>query len=208
MKIILFFSTVALLSVCPSGHADDFTTLDGDRYTNATVKRVDPDGIIVSYNNGVRKLKFKNLSPEIGQKYGYDSAKAIQFQEEVKKTELENQQKAAADQQSKAIKQEQINSSISLLSEKNAEQAKKNQPKSPVYPEDPEDEKNLIEFGLRIETHGRVEGYKILQRVENGLKVKDPSNGEIKVIPYYRLPNRYREAFGFPPPSSSDSSRL
>ena len=50
---------------------EEFTTLDGELYTGATLKRVEPDGLVIAYSDGIVKLKFKNLSLELCQKYGY-----------------------------------------------------------------------------------------------------------------------------------------
>jgi len=36
------------------------------------LKRVEPDGVVISYSDGVRKLKFQNLPPEVCAKYGYN----------------------------------------------------------------------------------------------------------------------------------------
>jgi hypothetical protein len=33
---------------------------------------VEPDGVVISYSDGVRKLKFQNLPPEVCAKYGYN----------------------------------------------------------------------------------------------------------------------------------------
>lgn len=72
--------TLLSLILCASAlHAEDFTTLDGDKYTNATIKRVEPDGLVIADADGVRKLRFKKLAPEIGVKYGFDPAKAEAF---------------------------------------------------------------------------------------------------------------------------------
>ena len=83
---------VVLLALIPSLLADDFTTIDGDHYTHATVKMVEPDGIVISYTDGVRKLKFKNLPPSIGQQYGYNPQQAAQYESQV----ASEQQSAAA----------------------------------------------------------------------------------------------------------------
>ena len=58
----------------------EFTILDGDKYTNVTVRKIEPDGLVVADSDGVRKLKFKNLPSDVGTKYGYDSARASQYQ--------------------------------------------------------------------------------------------------------------------------------
>jgi len=60
-------------------YAEDFTTLDGDHYSSATIKRVEPDGLVIAYPDGVKKLKFKNLPPQIGKQYGYNPVVASQY---------------------------------------------------------------------------------------------------------------------------------
>ena len=60
-----------LTKVPLTGNTESFTTIDGDLYSGV-VKRVEPDGIVLRTSDGVPKLKFKNLSPEVAQKYGYD----------------------------------------------------------------------------------------------------------------------------------------
>lgn len=60
-------------------YAEDFTTLDRDHYSSATIKRVEPDGLVIAYADGVKKLKFRNLPPEIGKQYGYNPAVESQY---------------------------------------------------------------------------------------------------------------------------------
>jgi hypothetical protein len=67
------------LAVAGSAFAEDFTTLDGERYADATLKRVEPDGLVISYADGVKKLKFTNLPSEICRKYGYNPDIAAKF---------------------------------------------------------------------------------------------------------------------------------
>ena len=74
---------------------EDFTTLDGDKYTNATVKKIEPDGIVVADTDGVRKLKFKNLPPETQQKFGYNPEKAAQYQKQIIVEEIASQKARA-----------------------------------------------------------------------------------------------------------------
>jgi hypothetical protein len=56
--------------------ADDFKTIDGKEYKNVTVKRVEPDGIVVSSKSGISKVYFTELPKEVQQRYGYDLGKA------------------------------------------------------------------------------------------------------------------------------------
>ena len=62
-------------------HCEEFTTLDGDHYTGATLKRVEPDGLVIAYADGVKKLKFQNLPAEVCAKYSYNPAVEKDFLE-------------------------------------------------------------------------------------------------------------------------------
>jgi hypothetical protein len=59
--------------------AENYTTLDGQVYSGATLRLVEPDGLIISVEDGVVKLKFRNLPPEIRSKYGYNPAKESEY---------------------------------------------------------------------------------------------------------------------------------
>ena len=76
-KVIWITSALFLISLVV--HADDFTTLDGDHYPKATIKKVDPDGLLIAYPDGVVKLKFKNLPKVICDKYGYNPGLEAQY---------------------------------------------------------------------------------------------------------------------------------
>jgi len=79
MKQRLLLICCLLLSLTALLCAAEFTTLDGEHYTDATIKRVDPDGLLVTYPDGVVKIKFKNLPKEFGEKYGYDPTREDSF---------------------------------------------------------------------------------------------------------------------------------
>jgi hypothetical protein len=55
---------LAALSASPA-LADDFKTFDGKEYKNATVTRVEPDGIVIRFSGGIVTLPFADL-PEVG----------------------------------------------------------------------------------------------------------------------------------------------
>jgi hypothetical protein len=54
--------------------ADDFKTIDGKEYKNATVSRVESDGIVLRTMSGISKLYFSELPKEIQERFGYDAA--------------------------------------------------------------------------------------------------------------------------------------
>jgi hypothetical protein len=78
-----------------NGTHSDFTTVDGEITKNATIKRVEADGIVVLYEDGIKKLHFKDLPAPVAQKYGYDPLAAQRF--------IENQNRSLALSQSNYI---------------------------------------------------------------------------------------------------------
>lgn len=55
--------------------ADDFKTINGKEYKNATVSRVEPDGIVVKTKSGISKIYFAELPKEVQQRFGHDPEK-------------------------------------------------------------------------------------------------------------------------------------
>lgn len=85
-----FFASLAL--------ADDFKTVSGKEYKNATVSRVEPDGLVLKTKSGISKVYFTELPAEVREKYHYDPAKAVEFQRqryEAIRQHDDEQQKAA-----------------------------------------------------------------------------------------------------------------
>lgn len=72
----LTFLILCFASIAP---ADDFTTTDGKEYKNATVSRVEPDGIVITFSGGIVKLPFVEFPPDVQTKYGYDSKTAATY---------------------------------------------------------------------------------------------------------------------------------
>jgi len=89
MKSPLGLFAVGLLFVS-SLYAEDFTTIDGKKYQNVTLSRVEPDGLVVIAEDGILKIPFLKLSKEVQAKYGYDAAQAAEFSKAVAKTQHEN----------------------------------------------------------------------------------------------------------------------
>jgi hypothetical protein len=78
--------TVVLgLMIIPLVQAGEITTREGKTYHAAMVERVEPDGIILSYQPsgggfGNAKLKFATLPENLQREYGYDPQKAADFE--------------------------------------------------------------------------------------------------------------------------------
>ena len=93
------------------GLADDFKTIDGKEYKNATVSRVEADGVMVKTKGGISKVYFTELTKDVQERFHYDPAHATAAQAAaVRQTqelnqfnsqqeELAKQQKAASAKQ-------------------------------------------------------------------------------------------------------------
>jgi hypothetical protein len=79
--------------------ADDFKTVNGKEYKNATVTRVEPDGIVLRTKSGITKVYFVELPKDVQERFHYGSAshtgKAVT--QSVGKTESANQPTAYVD---------------------------------------------------------------------------------------------------------------
>ena len=57
--------TFLILPFISAAFADDFKTLNGKEYKDATVTRVEPDGIVVKTKSGVTKVYFAELPRDV-----------------------------------------------------------------------------------------------------------------------------------------------
>ena len=107
--------TLLILCFTSAAVAEDFTTVNGKEYKEATVTRVDPDGIVVKTKSGITKLYFTELPKEVQERFHYDSAKAASYSSEqtanytaYQKQQEETQRlQAEADAKNKAIFEQQ-----------------------------------------------------------------------------------------------------
>ena len=65
--LIVCFASIAL--------ADDFKTIHEKEYKNATVMRVEADGIVVRTKGGISKIYFAELPDDVQARFGHDPAK-------------------------------------------------------------------------------------------------------------------------------------
>jgi hypothetical protein len=66
--------------------ADDFKTVNGKEYKNVTVRRVEPDGIVVGTKIGISKIYFNELPKEVQDRFHYDPGNAVRFTAAVQAT--------------------------------------------------------------------------------------------------------------------------
>lgn len=72
---------LALLILCSESvaFAEDFKAIDGKEYKNATVSRVEPDGIVLKSKSGISKVYFVELPPDVQTRFQYDPATAAAY---------------------------------------------------------------------------------------------------------------------------------
>ena len=107
--------TFSILSFISAVFADDFKTLNGKEYKDATVSRVEPDGIVLKTKSGVIKVYFTELPKDAQERFHYDSQKAASYSSEQaanyaayqKQQEETRRQRADADTKNSKILAEQ-----------------------------------------------------------------------------------------------------
>lgn len=95
-------TTIAILAAvfASLAGADDFKTMDGKEYKNATVTHVEADGIVVKSKSGISKIYFMELPPDVQQRFNFNPKTAAAAQaNEMAVVEQMNQQMSAGDQQ-------------------------------------------------------------------------------------------------------------
>ena len=70
---------VLILCFASAAFSDDFKTVNGKEYKDATVTRVEPDGIVVATKSGTSKLYFPELPKEVQERFAYDPEKATAY---------------------------------------------------------------------------------------------------------------------------------
>src|SRR5215468_9799208 len=74
--------TLLILCFTSAAVAEDFTTVNGKEYKDATVTRVDPDGVVVKTKSGITKVYFIELPKDVQEQFHYDSGKAAAYSAE------------------------------------------------------------------------------------------------------------------------------
>ena len=64
--LIVCFASIAL--------ADDFKTIDGKIYKDATISHVEADGIVIKTKTGISKIYFVELPKDVQERFHYGSA--------------------------------------------------------------------------------------------------------------------------------------
>ena len=63
--------TSVILIVCSASIAlaEDFKTINGKEYKDATISRVEPDGIVLKMKSGISKVYFRELPKEVQERF-------------------------------------------------------------------------------------------------------------------------------------------
>src|SRR5436190_787145 len=108
------FGLLLVVGFASLAFAEDFKAVNGKEYKDATVSRVEPDGIVLKTKSGITKIYFSELSKDVQERFHYNSARAAQFdaaqqaiatqQDAAKQQEQQQQQQRRADEIKKNIR--------------------------------------------------------------------------------------------------------
>ena len=71
--------TFLILSFTSAVFSEDFKTVNGKEYKDATVSRVEPDGIVLKTKSGITKVYFAELPKDVQERFHYDPQKATAY---------------------------------------------------------------------------------------------------------------------------------
>jgi hypothetical protein len=130
-------TTIAILAALSVSLAlaDDFKTINGKEYKDATVTRVEADGIVVNTKSGISKLYFVELPKEVQQRFHYDpqtasaysAQQAAQYQVSQKQQEPARYRQEDADAQNRANIAKQQGANARAQVEQDNEQVRQQQ---------------------------------------------------------------------------------
>ena len=74
--------TVLILCFTLAAFSEDVKTVNGKEYKDATITRVEPDGIVIKTKSGITKVYFAELPKEVQERFHYDQQKASAYSAE------------------------------------------------------------------------------------------------------------------------------
>jgi chromosome segregation ATPase len=74
--------TFLILSFTSAVFSEDFKTVNGKEYKDASITRVDPDGIVVKTKSGIAKVYFAELPKDVQERFHYNQQKASAYSAE------------------------------------------------------------------------------------------------------------------------------
>jgi hypothetical protein len=82
-------TAVVILAVLFASFAlsEDFKTINGKEYKNATISRIEADGIVLRTKTGISKVYFVELPKDVQEKFHYGPAKPIPAQRDRETTQ-------------------------------------------------------------------------------------------------------------------------
>jgi hypothetical protein len=88
----------------PAGTPGTLTTLNGDTFAGVHIEKVEPIGLVISYQTpggglGITTVRFEDLPDAIREKYGFDPKKAATFDAAEKKATADMTQHLIANEQ-------------------------------------------------------------------------------------------------------------
>ncbi len=79
IHVIFLCLSGTVLSQEPGQKVDSLKTKDGVEMKNCLIKRVDPDGLYLSYSGGIGKVKYSDMDSESRSQFQFDEEKARKF---------------------------------------------------------------------------------------------------------------------------------
>jgi hypothetical protein len=83
--------------------AEDFKTTNGKEYKDATITRIEGDGIVIRTKTGISKVYFTELSKDVQERFHYGQATPIAAQHEPIKSDAKQDGRRQPDKDPKVV---------------------------------------------------------------------------------------------------------
>ena len=104
MRQMMILAAVVILAAGMAGAADktNIVLRSGESVTNASITRVEPDGITLMYGPHIRKCAFTELSDDVQQQFGYNPTNAAAYADKTARKLQANARRDAEARQAQA----------------------------------------------------------------------------------------------------------
>jgi hypothetical protein len=92
-----------------SAYGEELKMADGEIITFESIKKREPDGLVVLTESGVSKIRFSKMSEEDKLRYGYDDLKEVTYKQQIQSEEIKRQREGRRVAEQFELRKEQNN---------------------------------------------------------------------------------------------------
>jgi hypothetical protein len=116
-----------------SSYGDELKMADGEIIAFESIKKTEPDGLVVLTDSGVSKIRFSKMSEEDKLRFGYDHLKEVTYKQQIQSEKIKRQREVRRVAEQFELRKEQNNKTNSNPSADFASQGDATKPQKEEY---------------------------------------------------------------------------